>query len=115
MPSGAGPPIRNRLAHDALYLPQCGLREMNLACRGGLFELFRVTCSDYGYINCWLGQYPRNRQLRHGHSFSLSEIFQLFNDREIALKDLAVEDFALAPPVIRCEGRLGRERSGEQS
>ena len=46
---------RNRLAHDALNLLQCGLGEMNLACLGGLFELFRIACPDNGHIDPRLG------------------------------------------------------------
>lgn len=48
----------NCLAHDALDLSQATLREMNLACRGGLFELFRIVCSNNGHINRWLGPEP---------------------------------------------------------
>src|SRR5216684_1134995 len=105
----------NRLAHDALDLLQRLLREMFIACKGGLFELSRIARSDNGYINRGLGQHPGDGQLRDGHSLSGCQALQLLDDCDIALKILAVEELALAPPVIRCEGRLRRERSGEQS
>jgi len=38
----------------------------------------------------------------------------VFHDRQITLKALAVEDRALAAPVIGGEGRLRRECPGEQ-
>src|SRR2546421_929007 len=107
---------RNCLAHDALDLTQRCLREMDVTRRGGLCELFRGAGSDNGHINRWLrlvpSQHPRNSQLRHGHPFSLCQVPQLLDDRQIALEDVTVEDLALAAPIIRREGRLRRECSG---
>lgn len=52
----------NRLAHDTLDFLQRGLREVNIACPGGLFKLFRSSGAGNGHIDTWLGQHPRNRQ-----------------------------------------------------
>src|SRR5712691_3970903 len=109
----------NRLAHDALDLLQRLLREMFIACKGGLFELSRIARSDNGYINRGLrlapSQHPGDGQLRDRHSLSGRQALQVLDDCDIALEMLAVEELALAAPVIRCEGRLWRERSAKQS
>ena len=100
------PSNRNRFAHDALDLLQRLLREMSITCQSGLCELLRIARSDNGYINCWLGKHPGDGQLRDGHSLSGCQALQLLDDRDIALEILAVEEPALAPPVICCEGRV---------
>src|SRR5713226_1822250 len=112
---GSRPSNGNRLAHDALDLLQRLLREMSIACKGGLFELFRIARSDNGHINRGLGQHPGDGQLRDGHALPGRQALQVLDDRDIALEIFAVEEPALAPPVIRCEGRLWRERSAKQS
>ena len=65
---------RNRLAHDALYLLQRLLREMSIACKGGLFELFRIVRSDNSHIDrglrLALSQHPGDGQLRNGYFLS---------------------------------------------
>src|SRR5947209_7416885 len=91
------PSNRNRFAHDALDLLQRLLREMSITCQSGLCELLRIARSNNGYIN---------GQLRDGHSLSGCQALQLLDDRDIALEILAVEEPALAPPVICCEGRV---------
>lgn len=108
-------PDGHRLAHDALDLLQRGLCEVHLACLGALFELVGIACADDGHIYAWLGQHPCNRQLRHTHAFLLRQALQVLHDRQVALKALALEDRALAAPVIGGEGRLWREGTGEQS
>src|SRR5258708_32955017 len=108
-------PDGHRLAHDALDLLQRGLCEVHLACLGALFELVGIACADDGHIDAWLGQHPRNRQLRHAHAFMLRQALQVLYDCQIALKALAVEDRALAAPVVGGEGRLWREGTGQQS
>src|SRR2546421_1755023 len=105
----------NRLTHDALDLLQRFLREMFIACKGGLFELSRIARSDNGDINRGLGQHPGDGQLCDGHALSGRQALQVLDDRDIALEILSVEELALAPPVIRCEGCLWRERSAKQS
>src|SRR5437588_5776388 len=109
----------NCLTHDALDLLQRFLREMFIACKGGLFELSRIARSDNGHINRGLrlapSQHPGDGQLRDGHALSGREALQVLDDRDIALEILSAEELALAPPVIRCEGRVWRERSAKQS
>ncbi len=105
----------NCLAHDALDLLQRFLSDMSIACQSGLCELFGIARSDNGYINRGLSQHPGDGQLRDGHSLSGSQALQLLHDRDIALEIFAVEELALAAPVICCEGRLWRERSAKQS
>src|SRR5947209_11623420 len=116
---GSGSSNRNRLAHNALDLLQRLLREMFIACQSGLFELSRIARSDNGDINRGLrlapSQHPGDGQLRDGHSLSGRQALQLLDDCDIALEILAVEEPALAPPVICCEGRVWRERSAKQS
>src|ERR1700730_10117152 len=106
---------RNRLAHNALDLLQQTLQEIYIACPGGLFELFRSARSDNGHINRGLGKHPGDGQLCDGQSLSGGQALQVLDDRDIALKAVAVEVLTLAAPVIRCEGRLWRERSAKQS
>ena len=104
----------NRLAHDALDLLLCGLREVNVASLGGLFELFRSACANNGHIDARLGQHPRNRQLRHAHALLLRQALQVIHDRQVALKALALEEGVLAAPVIGGKARLWGEPPGEQ-
>ena len=108
-------PDGNRLAHDVLDLLQRCLAEMDIACRGGLFELLGRACADNGDIDAWLGEHPGHRQLRHAHAFLLCQALHVLHHHQVALEALTLEDRALAAPIIGGEGCLWREPTSEQS